>query len=592
MHDAYFCITTDKRKRLLEVAAGKRMADLYFRGARVLNTYSGELLPTNIAVFGDRIAYAGFSEAMIGENTQVVDVQGKVLSPGYIEPHSHPFLLYNPVTFSQKIMSLGTTLIVNDTWPFITTKSDFKKMPNILKDFRKLAVRTLWSMRLNLSDVESGICAPEDLEAIIRLPETIQVGELTEWRSLLDVSDGSDIMLDWLNSAYISGKMVELHAPGSSSDTLGKLALAGGTACHESITAEEVRNRLRQGLYATIRHSTLRPDLPEIVRELLKTPVSTHRLMVTLDGPTPIVFEHGFTDYLVNELINSGMDPIQAYQLVTINPATYYGIDEHVGGLAPGRLADILVLEDILKPTPLQVYIGGKLVAESGRSLLPQEEYPWLDYDFGKPVPAPTKATFTPEVLSFTTEGAKDSYPLMDLVSAAIIRRRNIPLSELQGGLPEHALIAAHCARDGSWLSKGIISGFAKDIGAIATTYTFSGDITVLGNDPKAMAAAIHRVTELGGGLVVIDKGETVFELALELNGLMSLSPIDVVIEKACELVSFLRKKGYVHTDPIYTLYFLSTTHLPDLRLTSDGLVDIKKTEIVLPAISLMSIKI
>ncbi|MDI3328089.1 MAG: adenine deaminase C-terminal domain-containing protein [Alicyclobacillaceae bacterium] len=574
-----FLLSAEKRKALIEVARGKRAATRYFMGGSVLNTYSGECHKANVAVYEDRIAYVGMSDAMVGEETEIVRVEGKVLCPGYIEPHSHPFLMYNPVAYAEQVMALGTTLLVNDNWPFAL--HDFAHIPDIFRWFRQLPVRMLWSIRLELEYVEENPDHREYVRRLIALPEAIQVGELTNWFALLD---GNETMSDWVGTCLGLGKRVEVHAPGASGDTLSTLAAGGITACHESITAEEVVRRLRQGIYATIRHSTLRPDLPEIVRELLKHPVSTNRLMFTTDGPTPMMFKEGFTDYLVRLAIEAGMDPIRAYQTVTINPATYYRLDEHVGGIAPGRLADILVLADLTVPTPERVYIGGELVAENGRALHPFPRFPWERYEVGRPLSPPFRGKTPPEIFDMKAQKLPDPYPVMNLVNAAIIRLQEVPLASVVNGLPDDFLYVSVLSRDGRWVSNGVIRGFASHLDGMASSYNFTGDIVVFGKDREAMARAVDRVGQLGGGIVVVEGGEVLFELPLELGGRMTSLPMDVLMEKAAQLLSILRERGYRYTDPFYTMDFISSVHLPDLRLNADGLVSVKERKVLIPS--------
>lgn len=367
---------------LIQVARGLEGADLYFTGGRVIDVYSGTVIEANLAVKGERIAYLGDSDRMVREETQVIDVQSKFLAPGYIEPHAHPFQLYNPLAYADSVLTWGTTCSVNDNLLFMNLISP-EQIIVMVDCLRQHPVKMLWSARLDPQTYTQEAAfrfAPEAVSRLIRHPWFVQVGELTDWPTLIG---NGEQMQRWMAEAAECGKKAEGHAPGASENTLNPLAAAGVTACHESIRAEEVLRRLRLGMYAALRCSSLRPDLPQLLEGLMKyQPLAWERMMMTTDSPTPTYFGRGFTDQLIRIAVEKGVPPVTAYQLVTRNPAVYHGLDDEIGGLAPGRLADILVLNDLEEPTPLQVFADGRLAVERrGREVIhrhPRLETPRL----------------------------------------------------------------------------------------------------------------------------------------------------------------------------------------------------------------------
>lgn len=584
---------------LLEVAQGVKNADLYFSGADLINVYSGTVQKANLAVYGERIAYVGLSDKMVGPTTQVIEVMGKFLAPGYIEPHGHPFLLYNPLTYAKHVLTHGTTSSINDNLILIRNLP-LDELIKLMELFGELPIKMLWSARLDpqtFADDESYAekFSYANIRRLIEHCYVMQIGELTDWPSLLA---GNAKLRRLMADALIAGKKTEGHAPAASSNTLNSLAVAGVTACHESITTEEVLRRLELGLYATLRCSSLRPDLPVLVQGLLKQEhASWERLMLTIDGPSPSFMRHGAADYLIKLAMENGVKPLTAYQMVTRNPAVYYGLEQELGGIGPGRLADILVLPDLTEPTPEQVYADGRLLVrrtpQAVQSFLATPVINWSEIGF-QPLPlaqnhlrpACQEFLLLPEIDSETT------FPVIDLVNPVITRRRDMPIGtnglikqqnrlqlEPESGLCYAVLIDREMTR----VTPGIIRGFATKLDALVSSYNISTDYLLIGQNPGAMLLALQRVIELGGGIVLMQEGKIAYELPLPIGGAMSEREMPYLIQETMALENLLQEAGHPHYDPVYTLLFLTSTHLPEIRLTRDGIVLVKERRVIRP---------
>ena len=313
----------ESMSNLVQVAQGQKPADLYFAGAKIIDVYRGTVRKANVATHQQRIAYVGLSEKMIGPETQVIEVKDKHLAPGYIDPHGHPFQLYNPSTYAEYVLNYGTTCSVNDTLLFLGTMT-IDHLLTMIESLAALPIKMLWSARLDpqtLSHEENPHFSYANIRRLIEHPLFLQVGEVTDWPALLA---GNVNMQRWMVDALKAGKKAEGHAPGASPETLNALAAAGITSCHEAITGKEVLSRIESGLYAILRNSSLRPDLPSIIGELLQEKqVSWERMMLTIDGPAPSHLRHGAADHLIRLTIQAGVNPVTAYQMASRNPAVY-----------------------------------------------------------------------------------------------------------------------------------------------------------------------------------------------------------------------------------------------------------------------------
>ncbi|HEX4835954.1 MAG TPA: amidohydrolase family protein, partial [bacterium] len=343
--------TLDEIRTLLDVSAGRRPADLYLDGGTLLNVYSGELYPANVAIAGQRIAYVGSGRAMAGPETRVLRLPGKILAPGYIDPHTHITGMTTPVEFAREVLRTGTTTLVADTL-HILLQTPPERIRELLAVLSAMPVLILWFLRLHGAShlPEETAFSLDRLQGFLDVDEIRAVGEVTRWPA---VYHGDDDLLQKIALALASGRRVEGHAPGASYERLAALAAAGWSSDHEAITPDEVMSRLRGGVYTMLRHSSLRPDLPLLAAAITDARARSARVMLTADGPEAItIADHGYMDHVIRQAMISRIPPALAYQMATLTPATYYGLDEEIGGIGPGRRADIVVLDDLRNPTP------------------------------------------------------------------------------------------------------------------------------------------------------------------------------------------------------------------------------------------------
>ncbi|MGF9825837.1 adenine deaminase C-terminal domain-containing protein, partial [Brevibacillus agri] len=266
-----------------------------------------------------------------------------------------------------------------------------------------------------------------------------------------------------------------------------------------------------------------------------------------------------------------------------------YGLDAELGGIAPGRVADMLLLRAKDDPAPLVVFANGQKAAEEGRLLIPTIEPRWADYSF------PTVDSLQDKTQAewFTLRPDEDGkVPVLNMLNAVITRMtlEQLPVDE-HGFVslahdPQLALIVS-VDPAGKSRTVAVLRGYGEHIEGLASSYTASGDWLVIGRDPQAMAAALARIRDIGGGVVLIDEGQIACECPLPLAGKFSPAPMEEVIAMAENLTAKLRAKGHAHLDPLYSLLFFTATHLPYARLTAEGIADVKTGQILVPALPL-----
>jgi adenine deaminase len=565
-------VTIAERRRLTDVARGAAPADLYVRGASLLNVYTGEIYPAAVAVKGERIAYVGPRDDMVGPRTRVVDATGQVLVPGYIDPHVHPATLTTPAALARFILPLGTTTVVADTLQFweLGGLATFRAAADALLTS---PLRFYWMLRPHAQSRAPGEWRrfePRTLARAMAHPRALAIGEVTRWP---DAWRGDRELLRRL--ALARGKRIEGHTAGASADKIAAIAAAGFTSDHEPITAAEVLDRARQGIAVMLRESSLRPDLSGLLDALKAAPALASRLMLTCDGSMPaFIRTHGFVDHLIRVALERGVPPLDAYRMATLNPATYYGLDADLGGVAPGRYADICLLEDLGAPRPLGVIARGKVIAAGGRLLGRVPEPPWRRIFTSAAARLAAGWRVRPEDFELP---ARPRYPVISLSSAVITR--------LEERAPAPGdLHAALIDRRGRWVAPGVVARFAERLDGFAATISTDFNILALGRRPAAMARAVNRLLDLHGGIVLVDGERVVWELPLPLGGIMTSGPLEEVAGREDELRRLLVERGYPHHEPLYTLFFLAADFLPLVRLSPRGVWDVKRSQILLPA--------
>jgi adenine deaminase len=566
-------MTVAERRRLTAVARGARAADLFVRGGTLLNVYTGELYPAHVAIAGERIAYVGPRDEMAGPHTQQIDAAGRVLVPGYIDPHVHPAHLVTPSALARHVLPLGTTTLFADTLQFweLGGVRAFRAVADALA---RSPVKFYWMIRVHAqtrTSDERRRFSRHDIAAALAHPWSVAVGEVTRWP---DVHAGHADVLERLHLALARGQRVEGHTAGAAADKIPALAAGGLTSDHEPITAREVLDRARQGIAVMLRESSLRPDLNGLLDALKEAPALASRVMLTADGSMPaFIRDHGFVDHLIRTALDRGVTPIDAYRMATLNPAVYFRRDDDVGGIAPGRYADVCVLEDLSQPRPVMVIARGRVAADRGRVLLEVPEPAWRTVFTSPQARLAARWQARPEHFALPSRG---TYPVIRLVSAVITK-----LEERAKGAGD--LHAALVDRGGRWVAPGLVAGFADRLDGLATTTTTDFNILTLGRSPRAMARAVSRLMQIRGGIVITEGDTVVYELRLPLGGIMTRGSLVDAAGWEQDLRACLAQRGYAHHDPLFTMLFLAADFLPAVRLTPRGVWDVRRGRVLWP---------
>ncbi|PFZ23826.1 adenosine deaminase [Bacillus wiedmannii] len=577
----YFRWSNKQLREHVEIIDGKRNPHILFKNATYLNSYMREWMQANIWIYDDRIIYVGEKLPAQLHKCEVIDCDGKYIVPSYIEPHAHPYQLYNPETLANYAMQFGTTTFINDNLTLFFTLQREEAF-RLLDEFEKMPASMYWWCRFDgQTELQNGesLFNREDIIEWLKHKAVLQGGELTAWPKLLH---GDDEMLHWLQETKRLHKKVEGHFPGASETTLAKLKLLGTDCDHEAMTGQEAFTRLMQGYTVSLRNSSIRPDLEVLLKELLELGVKQFdRFILTTDGSHPSFYENGMTNVMIATAIKQGVPIIDAYHMASYNIARYYNMEHVHGSIATGRIANINILESKENPVPISVIAKGKWVKRDGINNNESVRIEWSQFKV------------TPLLLNWSIE--KEDMIFSQKVGIQLLNNvitkpytTEIDLNRDELSLDHDECFLMMIARDGTWRVNTVVKGFAKELGGLASTYSGTGDIILIGKNKEDMLIAFHRVQELGGGMVIAEKNEILHEIALPLLGIMSNLKMSELIQEEKQMVKLLQERGYAYDDPAFTILFFSATHLPFIRVTPIGLYDVKNSKVVTSPVNLI----
>ena len=354
---------------LNSVAMGDKPADLVLKNCSLVNVYSREILSNmNISISKQRIAYVGEdSSHTVGPSTTVIDLDGKYVTPGFADPHVHIDQFILPSELAKKSLLCGVTSLFSDPIDIVSVFG-YRGFQEFVKLCSNLPIRIFHVVPGGLP-VDRKFSHGKALSAsqeklAIKLSNVVGLGEVFSWTKVTTRDSKTmktlQTMLD--NDCIING-----HTAGASGKKLNAYVSSGILSCHEPINFDQVLERLRLGMWIMIREGSIRRDLKEILPQVMSKALFTNRLMFCSDGVDPLdLSKYGHIDHCVRESIKLGLDTVDAFTIASKNCFDYYNMGKDLGGIAPGKIADILVFDYLTTMKPNKVFVGGKLVVSNG----------------------------------------------------------------------------------------------------------------------------------------------------------------------------------------------------------------------------------
>jgi len=582
-----------QRAALIDVAMGRKHADMVVKGGKWVSVQSGEILPdTDIAIKGEQIAYVGDDASRtIGPNTNVIEAKGRFLAPGLLDAHMHVESGMITVTeFVRAVAPHGTTGMFID--PHEIANVFGLKGVRLMVDEAALQPIHVW--------VQMPSCVPSapGLETPGAAIGPKEVAEAMEWEGIIGLGEMMNFpgvinsdknMLAEMAETAIAGKVIGGHyaAPIGGADFHAYVA-GGPEDDHEGTRLEDAIARARQGMKVMMRLGSAWHDVAEQIRAVTEEGLDPrHFILCTDDSHSGTLVNDGHMDRVVRHAIELGLDPISAFQMATINTAEHFGVDRQMGMIAPGRSADILLINDLEKVSVDLVIAKGQVLAKKGKL---QDSS--VSFYYPKWVRNSVKLgkSYQSQDFVLTTNGrARSLANVIGVIeNQAPTEHLQMEVTALNGGIPvdierDLAKIALVERHQGTGQAKiALVHGFGLNRPcAIASTVAHdSHHMIVVGTNEEDMAVAANELGRVGGGQIVVSEGKTLGLVELPIAGLMSDEPAETVAYKADGLLDAFRACGCELNNPNMQLSLLALVVIPKLRISDKGLVDVTRFEL------------
>ena len=561
-----------KKQHIIDVAAGRKKADLVLKNATYVDVFAGELETRDIAVAQGLIVGLGSYE---GEKE--VDMTGKIVCPGFIDAHIHlESSLVSPSEFVRAVLPHGTTTVITDPHE-ITNVMGTDGIEYMLAATEGLPVDVRFMIPscvpASALDESGANLDYRDVDSFFDHPRVQGLAEMMNFPGSI-AADGATVSKIVASQAH--HKKIDGHAPGLKGKELNAYIAAGVYSDHECADLEDAMEKLRLGQFIMIREGTAARNL-EALMPLIRSPKLFDRCMFCTDDKHPSdLLEKGHIDYICRQAVALGADPVQVVQVACLHAARYFLLNNR-GAIAPGYLADFAVVEDLKDFKVVSVYKKGKLVFD-GETV---EPFPLPAIP--EHLAAAAENTFRLPVLQAQDFAEMRQKAVIGMVPGQIVTTDCGYAHEVDTAqdILKMAVIERH--HNTGHIGIGYLKGYGLKAGAVATSVAHdSHNIICVGENDEDMALAANRIRENHGGIVVVEGGKVVAELTLEIAGLMSQRPLQTVNDELENAKAAAMALG-VHPgiDPFMTLSFMSLPVIPTLRLTTRGVVDVATQQYV-----------
>lgn len=561
----------EQLRDLIAKASGIKNSQLVLKNVNIINVFTGEIVEGDVAIDNGKIVGIG---EYTGDNE--IDLRGKYLSPGFIDSHVHiESSMSSPSQFARMVVPRGVTTIIADPHEIANVKG-IDGIRYIIEDSKNvpLDVHIMLPSCVPATNFENAgaVLEAEDLKELLDEESVIGLGEMMNYPGVISAEEKILDKLTLFNDMVIDG-----HGPMIRGNDLNAYAIAGIKTEHECSTVEEVLNRLRLGMYILLREGSAARDLRNIIPAVNKE--NLRRFLFCTDDKHPEdLINEGSIDFNIKLAIKASIDPVDAIRMATLNASECYGL-KGKGAIAPGYIADLVVIDNLDDFNILKVFKNGEIVAENNRALFDSKEN------------LPESMTNSVRIKDVNIEDIQipmktNKANVIGIIEDSLVTERNIREVNVVDGcfsfsnddILKLVVIERHFATGN--IGVGLIENFNLKNGAIGSTIGHdSHNIIVIGDNDKDILVAIEELRKIGGGLTLISNGEVLKSLPLEIGGIMTSKSIEKTnsILKDMIEISYRNLGVNKNIDPFMTLAFMALPVIPSIKLTDMGLFDVEK---------------
>jgi adenine deaminase len=565
------------------VALGEKKADIVLKNCKLVNVYSREIISqSQIAILKDRIAYVGKDAShTIGDKTAVIDLEEKYISPGFADSHIHMDQYILPSELAKKALLSGTTTLFSDPIDIVSV-CGYKGFREFVRMTETLPIRVFHlipgGLPVDRKFSHSRTMSKAEEKRAFNLDNVLGMGEVFSWTKVTTKDPRTIQSLSFMlrNDGIING-----HTAGASDKKLNAYIASGIFSCHEPIDYDQVMERLRLGMWVMMREGSIRRDLDKMVSSVLSNRTYFDRLMFCTDGVTPKdLLEFGLIDHCIRKSVMLGMDIIDAITIASKNCFEYYKMSKDFGGIAPGKVADMIVFNDLDKIKPDKVLVGGKLVVAHGELVFKPSKLSipkWITKT------VKTKRKFTEKDFIVKSKLSSVQSLVIRLDTEIITKKDQDELQVKEGNVTASIEkdIWKVAAIDRTYgrgkYCVGFLKNFGTHIGAFGCTQSFhENDMIVIGSNEKDMTLVANKLIQSQGGMLAVTNGDILCKFDMPVAGLISKLPVEEATKQYSDIDSKIVDAGCKFKQPHLIPLFLPFLALPEVRILYSGIVDVK----------------
>ena len=559
------------REKISQGLAAEK-ADIVLRGGRVFDLITGDYLEGDVAICGDTIV--GTCENYNGK--QIIDVKDLILVPGFIDTHLHiESSMVTPFEFERCVLPLGVTTAICDPHEIANVVG-----VDGVRYFQEASEETIMDIFVQLSS-----CVPStsmetsganinssDLQSLQGHSSNIGLSEMMNYPGVINRDEEIIKKLELFSGGHIDG-----HAPQLSGKELNAYIAAGIKTEHEATSKSEALEKLQKGMRILIREGSVSKDLKSL-HALINDHTSPYICLCTDDRNPLDIDEYGHIDFMIRTLIKMGVSPLNAYRSASLSASEAFGLNDR-GVIAPGKRADIVIVENLEECRAKTVICGGKLIDEKLFSTVKRVS----------PIGLNSVKSKNLQKSDFISKDKTQKTSVIGIIEGKIITEHiheDIPVingdksPDISRDLVRVSVIERHGKNNN--IANGFVRGFGLKKGAVASTVAHDHhNIVSIGIEYEDMVIACNRIKEIEGGFVIASQGKIISELPLPIAGLMSLESFEVVRDQLIELRKSAKDLGIILEEPFLQLAFLALPVIPSLKITDQGLVDVEKFRII-----------
>ena len=570
--------------KLAAVAGGSCPADLVIIHANLINVCTREIEEDiSVAVSEGRIALVGDASHCIGEGTRILDAKGQYLAPGFLDGHIHvESSMMGVGEYARAVIPHGTTGIYMDPHE-ICNVLGLEGVKCMLEDAARTPLKAMFTTPScvpavpGFEDTGSHV-GPEDVAETMKWDNCVGLGEMMNFPGILSSNEETHAIT---GAALQAGKIVTGHySMPETGKGLNAYIASAVRCCHESTRAEDALAKMRLGMYAMFREGSAWHDLAEVAKSITQHAVDTRFAVLVSDDTHPhTLLSQGHLDHIIRRAVEEGIDVLTAIQMVTINCAQCFQMDHELGSIAPGKCADMVLLDNLTDLNVQKVFIDGELAAENGavtQAYTPYTYPEWATHSIH------VGETITPATFAIPASADQATVRAIEVIPARVgDYERHVILKakdgRLESDVDQDVLKAVVFERHHATGKKGFgfVKGFGIRRGAMASTVAHDAhNLLVIGTNDADMALAANTLIQCGGGMCVVCDGQVLGTVPLPIAGLMNDKPVEEIGQAVASLEEAWKEIGCTMPSPFMTMALIPLACLPELRLTDRGLVD------------------